>query len=340
MAPLVRFPRKWLTPMTSDRNFCALSNGLLEVRVSTVGMILTHLSRTGKENLLASADWDSPAATAVTGSYGSSITDFHANYRGGWHLLFPNSGNACQVAGAELPFHGEVASHTWTVTGVGEDWITAETVARLPLSISRRISLTGNSIRIEDDITNLSDLDIPYLFGHHPVFPLSPDIRVDFPQSQPITLHNLGLRKEKEALNKLTRGGPYEGQLLEHDFVGPLNALIALSDLSSPWVAARHIVEQDSVGLVWDGEMMPNLWVWAQSESPDFPWFGRGRFLGLEPQSTATANGLAFHVDDGKSMSLLPRQQKSTWIEAHVFVSDGSHVSSVEETHGPRFHSP
>lgn len=327
----------WLKLMSSETEIHTLSNGLLEAHVSPVGMTLTSLSRLGGPNLLASADWKTPAPTTVTGTYGSSIADFHANYRGGWHLLFPNSGNACQVAGVDLPFHGEVASQRWTLTGVGAESITAQTVARLPLTISRRISLTGHSIRIEDDIANLSDLTIPYLLGHHPVFPFSPDIRVDLPQSQPVTLHNSGLQSEENVIAKLKRGGTYDGPLLDHDFAGPLNALIALSDMSAPWVAARNVAGQDSVGLVWDGEMMPNMWLWAQSESPDFPWFGRGRFLGLEPQSTPTANGLTFHVDDGKSLALQPGEQKSTWIEAHVFVSDGSPVLSVQESEGPRF---
>src|SRR4030042_1419243 len=40
-------------------------------------------------------------------------TDFLENYEGCWQELFPSVNDACQVRGAEIPFHGEVALLAW-----------------------------------------------------------------------------------------------------------------------------------------------------------------------------------------------------------------------------------
>lgn len=81
----------------------------LHLEMSLYGAWISHLSLPGQSNLLATRDWASPVDPGDTNGYGSSSIDFHAEYRGGWHLLFPNAGYETDVLGVRLPFHGEVA---------------------------------------------------------------------------------------------------------------------------------------------------------------------------------------------------------------------------------------
>ena len=58
-------------------------------------------------DLLASYDWPSPVGVSQSSTYGDAKLDWLSDYRGGWQLLVPNAGAACDVDGVPLPFHGE-----------------------------------------------------------------------------------------------------------------------------------------------------------------------------------------------------------------------------------------
>jgi len=100
--------------------------------------------------------------------------DFLENYEGAWQELFPNHNEACQVDGASIPFHGEVATRAWNyeVLEAGEE----ETAIRinvqvrcLPFRLERvmRIWRGSTSLELEGTVTNLSDKPQPFVWGQH-----------------------------------------------------------------------------------------------------------------------------------------------------------------------------
>ena len=100
--------------------------------------------------------------------------DFLENYEGAWQELFPNHNEACQVDGASIPFHGEVATRAWNyeVLEAGEE----ETAIRinvqvrcLPFRLERvlRIWRGSTSLELEETVTNLSDKPQPFVWGQH-----------------------------------------------------------------------------------------------------------------------------------------------------------------------------
>src|SRR6185503_2002333 len=81
---------------------------------------------------------------------GSDGHVFLERYAGGWQELFPSANDPNTYAGAEIPFHGEVAILPWeheTLRDEGGDVEVAfrVTCRTLPLALERRMSLAAGS---------------------------------------------------------------------------------------------------------------------------------------------------------------------------------------------------
>lgn len=307
----------------------------IQLAIDSHGAWISRVSRPGGGNLLANRAWSTPPKPTPDSSYGSSIADFHASYEAGWHLLFPNAGNSCEVLGTPLPFHGEVANHEWNVLKSGRDFIELETVARLPLEIIRTVQASGDSIRIEDRVKNLAPITVPYIMGHHPVFPLSDILRVDLPVSTPEVLHLSGSAQSTEiVVSNLMLGHLGLESTFNRNAEQQLEGLISLKDLESSWFAARSIRGRTSLGVCWDKKAMPHMWVWVQNRGLEFPWFGRAQFLGLEPQTAPTPDGLNAAIAKKQCLQLTPGESQTSWLELYIFEDSGP-VRAVKELEGP-----
>ena len=229
--------------------FTLKSKGI-HLEIDSHGAWISRVSRPGGDNLLADRTWASPPRPTAHSSYGSSVANFHASYNAGWHLLFPNAGAACEVLGAPIPFHGEVASHDWTVVKSQKDFAEMRTVSRLPLEIVRTARASGDSIRIEDTVRNLAPMTVPYIIGHHPVFPLSNEMRLDLPASIPevLQLSGSGFRAE-EVLSRIGAGEIGLEKTFGLHAEQQIEGLISLKDIEGAWFAARSICGRTSVGV-------------------------------------------------------------------------------------------
>jgi hypothetical protein len=143
--------------------------------------------------VLAAYDWQAPLPARSSRSYGDQTLDWLSEYRGGWQELFPNAGNACEVMGVPLPFHGEVSRAEWQW-----EWISPGThlrlhcPARLPLVLQRDMRLGENRpvLYLEERVGNEGPFEVPYIWGHHPAYgpPLAEaGARIDMPAGQLVT---------------------------------------------------------------------------------------------------------------------------------------------------------
>lgn len=287
--------------------------------------------------MLAERDWITPILPEQTEGYGSSHADFHAEYSGGWHLLFPNTGAACEVLGTPLPFHGEVARQVWTVERESKSSVVMTTISRLPLHVSRFVEIIGSKIRIVDTVTNLSPVEIPFIAGHHPVFPLTDSIRLDMPRAAAAVLHNEALADPAALERHLSSGGFPDQSIFGAGLGQPFQALVSITELADTWFSVRGLPDKTGVAMCWDADIMPNMWLWAENLSKGFPWFGRAQFLGLEPQTAAGPEGLATAIDQGTHLVLAPFSTVDIWIEAFVFVDEGAAVTNVAPGEGPQW---
>ena len=96
-------------------------------------------------------------------------------FSGGWFEMFPTTGYPGTVQGSTGPavslLHGEAMRLPWTITHRDAAVIEA-TVAmvRTPFRLTRRLEITGDELVVTERAENLSPMNAPYVWGHHPCF--------------------------------------------------------------------------------------------------------------------------------------------------------------------------
>lgn len=318
--------------MARRKGGTSLSSEEVSAEIDSYGARISFFGQKGGPNLLAENSWPTPPAPGKTHGYGSSLADFHAEYRGGWHLLFPNAGYESEVLGVVLPFHGEVARQIWDVHSTSKSSVTLSTVSRLPLRVTRTVSLSGRTIRVEDFVENVSPLVVPFTLGHHPVFPLNDQLLLDLPQGKLVEVSSTG-----ELANKATLF--YEGEgPVKHavsNLRNPSSGLYSVSLFSPGWFALRGIHGHHGVAVAWDVKQLPNLWLWIENQSTGFPWFGRAQYLGVEPHRSSSPAGLAQSIESGEHLQLAPDETMTFWMEMSLLEGISRPVRAVYEGQGP-----
>jgi hypothetical protein len=289
----------------------------------------------GSPNLIAWHEWESPLSADDGPSYGTTELDFLSRYHAGWQVLFPNAGAEGVIDGVPVAFHGEVALARLAVLSESGDSCTLKAVARLPLELVRTVSLSPDraALFIEETATNVGSRPVPFLWGHHPTFPALTGSRID--------LHGTpGVVVEPATPGPLAgTGGPWPRLARTDGGTDDLSTITDeeqvrvsyLPDIDEAWVALRPPAGEarPALGLAWDIETFPHLWVWLQNGDPGFPWYGRARMLGLEPQRSWPFDGLVGAMERGQHLELQPGESRSSWITLAAFPDPGVPVTGI-----------
>jgi hypothetical protein len=101
--------------------------------------------------------------------------------------------------------------------------------------------------------------------------------------------------------------------------------MACLTDLGAPWAAIRRRDGTVAVLLSWDGAMFPCAWLWCElGGTAQPPWYGRGRLIGIEPNTTWPSNGLArARAVAAPLLELQPGEDYTAWVRLHVFRPTG-----------------
>lgn len=305
---------------TPDMASIVLAGEHLEVRIDPGrGGEFQHISRPGAANALAYHEWDAPLEAGRGPHYGSTELDWLSKYHAGWQVLFPNAGAESVVDGVPVAFHGEMSLASMEVLESSNSECVLRGVARLPLSLTRRIRLSPDraALLIEETVKNLGSRSVPFLWGHHPTFPAIPGSRIDLParrvEVEPRTPGPLSQEsgiwprlRDRDGAEVAVDTIPRDEQV----------RLLYLPDLEEHWAALRPPPGSDAPGvaLSWDGETFPHLWLWLQNADPGFPWYGRARMVGLEPQRSWPFDGLAPAIERGQALWLESGAEMTSWI--------------------------
>jgi galactose mutarotase-like enzyme len=262
------------------------------------------------------------------------LADFHADYEGGWHVLFPNAGYECEVLKTPLPFHGEVARQIWNIKEKNNHSVTLSTGSRLPLTIKRTIELEGNRLRIQDHVQNDSPQPIPFLLGHHPVFPFSSNLQLDLPAGAVEQISYSGPSLTMSSEGKVTGGWLNQFTSQKNK---PFQGLFTVSDFPDGWFALRGMQGNKAVGMVWNSDDFPHMWLWLENRTSEFPWFGRAQYIGVEPHRASTPNGLARSIEVSEHLEVAAHGSKTFWIELFVFEDTSGPVRRVHQGRGPEW---
>lgn len=316
----------------------AIRSRELRVAVDLQGGVISELGRPGGPNLLARRDWAAPVPASRSETYGSDELDFLSNYQAGWHELFPNAGTPCRVLDTPLPFHGDVARATWDVALAKSHRVTLTCPTRLPITLTRRMTVDGTHLLIEEEARNESPLTVPFLWGHHPVFPARRGMRIDLPACV-VTVDPEWCPRHADLVRGASARWPVvpgtDGPMdLSRLPVGPAERLVFATDLDQTWAALRDPEAGWGVAYCWDPNTFPYAWHWLQMGGEDFPWFGRAAYVAVEPQSVPHARGLAEAISRGENPTLPPHGTHHTWLTLSL-VPDASRAVTGVDRAGP-----
>jgi galactose mutarotase-like enzyme len=297
---------------------------------------ITSITAGDGTNALAYYDWTPPLAADVGPSYGSSELDWLSKYQAGWQFLFPNAGAESQFDGIPVAFHGEASLAGVVVEHLDAVSCTIRTSGRLPLELRRtvRVSATAPTVSVEETVTNVGKKPYPFLWGHHPTFPAIAGARLDLPASE--------FSVEPSAPGDLNLdGGTWpvsmqpDGSLVDLSEIPDkqMVRLLYLHGLKAGWAALRNPdASSDAAGVAmsWDLSAYPYLWLWLQNADAGFPWFGRARMIGIEPQRAWPFDGLARAVERGQAAAVEPQQSASSWLTLTVLSSGAARVTGVD----------
>lgn len=299
------------------------------------GEIRAVRDRDGR-NALGYYDWAAPASAGPGHTYGSSELDWLSAYRGGWQETVPNAGDESRLDGAfqgiVLPFHGEASVLEWTVTEATATSCELTVALRLPLVVRRRMTLHPDrpTLLVEGTIVNESDVEVPFVWGHHPVFPIVPGTRLEAGDGDYTT-------EPREAGDVASARGRWP-DAVDHDSAAvdladaptrPTMRLLYLHGHRQNWVVVRQPAGLPSVAMAWDLRAFPATWVWQMRGEQGFPWFGRMAVMGVEPQTAWPYDGLAGAVERGQAHRLGPRQSMSSWLTMTVLDDPSGEVLDV-----------
>lgn len=293
----------------------ALESQALRVIVNPrVGGTITSVAH--KESglsVLGRVPWD-PVDAPLETVAASDERVWLTRYTGGWPLLFPNGGDACDFGGSRHGFHGEASISPWQVLEAGPTRLRlSRRFETVPVRMEREITLDGDVVVISETAQAEGSQPVTVMWGHHPTFGSdllagefelqsgARTIRVDDgydPPANPLQPGAFGTWPLVPG-----KAGMVD---LRHAPRGVAAALAFLGDFADPWISIRRLDDAVAVALSWDARIFPYMWLWYElGGTPDAPWNGKARLIGLEPNSTGSASGLADAARRGQRLLVL-----------------------------------
>jgi hypothetical protein len=286
-------------------------------------------------SVLGTVPWE-PIATPLEPSTVHDERTWLTRYTGGWPLLFPNSGDACMVGGVFHGFHGEASISPWEADLHGSTIRLSRRFTTVPVRMLREISVDQDLLTVREIAEVEGSRPVTVMWGHHPTFGsdlLADDFRIETgarsvtvdegydPPANPLRPGAIGhwpMVQGKTGIIDL-------GQPLRHATGGRMASLAYLHDFESPWMSIRRLDNAVGAALSWDAGMFRCAWLWFEIDgTPDAPWCGRTRLIGLEPNSTALAYGLAeAHRRGARLLASEPKVALEAIVRLHVFKPSG-----------------
>ncbi len=276
--------------------------------------------------------WHNPRTMPRPAPYGAHFDDW---WSGGWDEIFP-SGDRGTLHGELLPYMGELWCVPWRATtwaDGGEAGIEAAGFGTIaPVRFQRRISLRADEpvLRVRYRIENLDVRPLPFTWGIHPAFAVTPDHRIDHPGREMVvgvsSDRSMGIAGEAYRWPDLrdpdSPSGRRDMRLVRPREAGVFGGHWA-TDLPAGWLALTDTASRRGVAIVFDRAIFPHAWLWQVYGG----WRGH-HHVALEPW-TSHPQQLEGAIEAGRARVLGPGEALET--EAAFVVYEGlGAVASVE----------
>ena len=262
-------------------------------------------------------------------------TEWLTRYSGGWPLLFPNGGDACERDGVFHGFHGEASVAPWQAEKVRGKVTLTRKFSSVKATMRRFIAVSGETLVVREELDYEGETPTEVMWGHHPTFGgdlISSEFEVTCGASRAIMEPQY-----VPPTNPLVPGGEGVWPLLQGgrgivDLSRPADpwaTLVYLSEFKRGWAAIRRLDNAIAAILRWDEGMFPCAWLWYELKgTAEAPWNGCTRLIGIEPNSTPCALGLGEASRRGAPLlRLLPGVSMATAIHLKVFTPSGPILS-------------
>lgn len=297
-----------------------------------VGGTITSITHLGLGlSVLGTVPWD--AVDAPIGNFAArDEAHWLTRYGGGWPVLFPNGGDACTVEGVFHGFHGEASIAPWTASVSPNAIHLTRRFFTVPVEMHRDLAVEGDLLIIRERLRMTGQRPVDVMWGHHPTF--GSDLLAG-----PVEI-TAGARRVTvddsydPAANPLLPGATGDwpivgGKTGPFDLgrpAGSMAAAVYLHDFDAAWMAMRRLDDTIAIALSWDAGRFPCAWLWYElGGTGEAPWHGRGRVIGIEPNSTWPGMGLANAKARGSTLVRLhPGEELCATLRLHVFRPTGA----------------
>ena len=281
-------------------------------------------------SVLGTTPWD-PVSVPYPTFAAPDENAWLTRYGGGWPLLFPNGGDACEFGGVFHGFHGEASIAPWQVETDGTTIRLNRRFFTVPVEMDREITIDGDLLTVRETVRMCGRDPVAVMWAHHPSF--GTDLLDGEFEIQTGARHAKIDDAYDPPANPLKVGaeGPWPtvpGKTGPYDLSRPTGRVASqayLQDFADPWVSIRRLDGAVGVALSWDDRVFPCAWLWFELEgTTDPPWHGRARLIGVEPSTSWPGTGLAgIDRSGGALLVLKPDDEITAEIRLHVFKPAG-----------------
>lgn len=298
----------------------------IEIDPQTGGAITSVVHRKAGLSVLGRTPWDTMSLPSGSGII-ENEDGWLRTYPGGWPLLFPNGGDACEFEGVLHGFHGEASISPWQCETDGVSAWLARRFYSLPVTMERKIEIAGDSLLIDERVALNGDMPVRVMWTHHPSFGgdlLDGEFEIQTGARKVVVDDTF----EMDA-NPLVPGAEGQwpvvpGKTGPYDLSRPVDGkstMAYLYDFDDAMVSIRRTDGSIGATLTWDENRFPYAWMWCElGGTLEPPWFGRVRLIGLEPSTSWPGTGLAdIARRGGPLLTLRPGETATAWLKLQVF---------------------
>jgi hypothetical protein len=268
----------------------------------------------------------------ATQSSAASIGSFLDHFSGGWQEVLPTAQYPVEYKGAPIGAHGEVATLSWDYRIIADqsDLLSVEffvDLRRFPLRLTRRMTLTGGILKMDEKVENLSPEIIDFQWGHHLVLGgpfVDPGMEMIVTKGERIEIPNYpspSYRYKVETETQWPSAYLADGSLADVSVVGETDGTdghLILGPMKDTTVIFRNHGLGTDVKVAWDMKVFPYCWIWmVLGGIPQWPLWGRDRLVTLEPFSSPVIP-LTDAIAQGSALTLGPKEKLETWVLCEI----------------------
>lgn len=302
-----------------------------------VGGTITQVThRATGLDVLGKVPWD-PVDAPIAGLAARDEPEWLTRFTGGWPLLFPNGGDACDFAGAFHGFHGEASIAPWEFSASADAIRLRRRFFGVPVEMERELTVERDVLVVRERLRMDGARPVEVMWGHHATFgsdllagPVeittgATGVFVDRGYDPPANPLLPGAHGDWPTV--AGKAGPAD---LSRPAV-PQAAMAYLDGFGRGWAAIRRLDNALAAALSWDAGRFPCAWLWYELQgTPEAPWHGRGAMIGIEPCTTRSGAGIAAAKESGEQLLLLrPGEELTTELRLHV-LNPGGRIDGVD----------